>query len=180
MMIKRILLIAALILLGQIGMAQVVNPVKWSFSKKQLSDTQAELQFKAVIEKGWHLYSDKLPEGGPIATSVSYDDTTLFKRIGSLTPSKPPIKVFDKTFNMELEYFGDEVTFIQKIVFEAPVSISGHIEYMSCNDETCTPPTEADFSFQFVENNDNKSEVVPVIENGKPASGTENRGLMLF
>ncbi|HUM88272.1 MAG TPA: thiol:disulfide interchange protein, partial [Prolixibacteraceae bacterium] len=80
MMIKRILLIAALILLGQIGMAQVVNPVKWSFSKKQLSDTQAELQFKAVIEKGWHLYSDKLPEGGPIATSVSYDDTTLFKR----------------------------------------------------------------------------------------------------
>lgn len=178
---KRILLIAALILLGQFGIAQVVNPVKWSFSKKQLSETQVELQFKAVIEKGWHLYSDKLPEGGPIATAVNFDDTLQFKRIGSLTASKPPIKVFDKTFNMELEYFADEVTFIQKIEFEAPVSIGGHVVFMSCNEETCTPPTEADFSFQVGKDKTQKNEVVsPAGANDKPGSGTENRGLMLF
>jgi thiol:disulfide interchange protein len=131
--------------------SQVENPVKWSFDQKKISETEYELYFKASINKGWHLYSDKLPEGGPIATSFKYDTIAGFELTGAITASAIPVKVFDKTFNMNLEYFGNEVTFIQKVKMtgKTPVSISGSVEYMSCNEETCTPPTDTDFSFFF-------------------------------
>jgi thiol:disulfide interchange protein DsbD len=37
--------------------AQPKQFVTWKFSQKKISPTEFELQFKATIEKGWHLYS---------------------------------------------------------------------------------------------------------------------------
>jgi len=135
----------------QISVAQTQNPVKWDFEQKKISDTEYELDYKATIEKGWHLYSDKLPEGGPIATSIKYNPKDGYVLSGILKADREPEKVFDKNFNINLEYFGNEVTFVQKVklAVKAPVSISGSVEYMSCNDETCTPPTETEFSFSI-------------------------------
>jgi len=84
--------------------------------------------------------------------------------------------LFDKTFNMDLEYFSNTAEFVQYItlVSAGPVVAEGYVEFMSCNDETCTPPTEADFKFEL--NAEKKSEggIAPV------ATGGENRGLLVF
>jgi thiol:disulfide interchange protein DsbD len=128
----------------------VLEPVKWIFESKQ-EGQEATLIFKATIEDGWHLYDTQLPEGGPIKTSVHFADSTLFEFVGELIREPLPTEVFDKTFNMKLGYFSNQATLTQKIKLknQDKTEIKGYVEFMSCNDETCTPPTEADFSFTF-------------------------------
>jgi len=149
---KRILgIVLLLIVTGFYAFAQLDNPVKWSFEQKKLSDTEHELLFTATIKKGWHLYSDKLTAGGPIATSFNYDSYEGFEILGKVSATTKPVAVFDKTFNMDLEYFSNTVTFIQKIkvLAEKTIEVKGYVEYMSCDDEQCTPPDETAFSFSF-------------------------------
>jgi len=130
--------------------AQIVEPVKWTFESKQ-EGQEATLIFKAVIDDGWHLYDTDLPEGGPVKTSVHFADSSLFELSAPLTKDPQPTEVFDKTFNMKLGYFSKEATLTQKIKLKSndKVEIKGFVEFMSCNDETCTPPAEAEFTFQF-------------------------------
>lgn len=63
--------------------AQIIEPIKWSFSSSG-DGRNAELVFTAVMEKGWHLYDTYLPEGGPIATSFVFADSTLFNFSGGV------------------------------------------------------------------------------------------------
>lgn len=144
------LLISFLILVVIQSYSQVLEPVKWAFESKQ-EGQEATLIFKATIEDGWHLYDTQLPEGGPIKTSVHFADSTLFEFAGELIREPLPTEVFDKTFNMKLGYFSNQATLTQKIRLknQDKTEIKGYVEFMSCNDETCTPPTEADFSFTF-------------------------------
>lgn len=131
-------------------MAQIVEPVKWTFDSKQ-EGQDVTLIFKAAIEQGWHLYDTELPEGGPIKTSINFADSTLFELVGKLQKDPKPTEYFDKIFNMKVGYFSNQAALTQKIKLKkaGKVEIKGFVEFMSCNDETCTPPTEADFIFTF-------------------------------
>ncbi|HBL76663.1 MAG: disulfide bond formation protein DsbD [Bacteroidetes bacterium GWF2_42_66] len=146
---NKLLLTFALLLITVGLSAQIVEPVKWKFDSKNLGNNEMELIFMAEIESGWHLYDTSLPEGGPISTSINYSDSTKFEFVGELQKDPAPTEVFDKTFQMQLRYFSNTVVLKQKIkITGKDVSeITGYVEFMSCNDETCTPPAEADFSF---------------------------------
>lgn len=143
-------------------LAQIVEPVKWSFESKQ-DGQEAILIFKASIEKGWHLYDTDLEEGGPVKTSIHFADSTLFDLVGKVQKEPLPTKYFDKIFNMNVGYFSNKATLTQKIKFKKPgkVEIKGFVEYMSCNDETCTPPSEADFTFTFTNEASQSSNAAP-------------------
>ena len=128
--------------------AQIIEPIKWKFSTSDISESEKELVFKASIEKGWHLYGTELPEGGPIATEFIFENVKGAKLIGKPKANKTPIFKFDNQFEMELNWYEDDVTFVQKIqLIEKDYSISGILRFMGCNDETCLPPTPEDFSF---------------------------------
>lgn len=180
---KTLFTLSFFVLFAFIAKAQIVNPVSWKFEQKKISDTEYELVFNASVEKGWHLYSEKLPEGGPIATTAHFEEGEGYELLGGFHSVGDPIKVFDKTFNMELEYFGNKATFVQKIKLTStdPVDVKGYVEYMSCNDETCTPPTEADFSFSF--NGEKKTEAITDQGNiviNDDLKGDANRSLFIF
>ncbi len=151
---KKITLIVALVAFALLLKAQILNPTTWTFDSKQ-NGNEAELIFKATVEEGWHVYDIYLPEGGPIATTISYNDSTLFDFIGDIQKSKQPTTIFDEQFNLNVSYYADEVTFTQKIKLhsDAPVTIDGNVLFMSCNEENCTPPETADFSFKFNQGN---------------------------
>lgn len=146
---KILVVLLSLILLGSVAHAQLKNPVSWSFEQKKVSANEYDLLFIATIESSWHLYSEKPMDGGPIETSVKFDDAGLFEKIGSFHALSEPKKVFDKSFNMNVEYFSNQVTFVQrvKLIHEADVEVNGYVEFMCCDDESCLPPTEAPFSF---------------------------------
>uniref|UniRef100_UPI003216A261 protein-disulfide reductase DsbD family protein n=1 Tax=uncultured Draconibacterium sp. TaxID=1573823 RepID=UPI003216A261 len=138
------LLVAALI-----ASSQIVNPVKWSFEQNKVSDTEYELVLVAKIDKGWHLYSTDLPDGGPIKTSFYFENLENAELVGTVSPNQKPTEEFDKSFEMNLRWFTDEVTFTQKVKVNGTAKVSGYVEYMSCNDETCTPPMDQEFSFEL-------------------------------
>ena len=74
---KRTFFALTLLITSFITQAQIVNPTKWEFSSTQ-NGREVDLIFTAKIDQGWHLYDTYLPEGGPIATSFVYEDSTLF------------------------------------------------------------------------------------------------------
>ena len=147
---KRIILAIFLFFVSYQMFAQIVEPVKWTFESKQ-DGLNATLVFKATIEDGWHLYDTDLPDGGPVKTSIHYTESTQFDLVGKLTKEPQPTEVFDKTFNLKLAYFTKQVVLTQKIRLKnsEKIEIKGLVEFMSCNDVTCTPPSEADFVFRL-------------------------------
>lgn len=130
--------------------AQILNPTKWEFDSKQNGD-EVDLIFKATIESGWHLYDTDLPEGGPIATALVFEDSTLFDFVGTIIKEPQPVINFDETFQMNVGYFSGQAILTQKIKLKSsdPAEINGYVIFMSCNDESCTPPEESKFSFKF-------------------------------
>ncbi|MCC6724166.1 MAG: thioredoxin family protein [Saprospiraceae bacterium] len=109
--------------------------------------------FKATIDEGWYVYSQYLEgDDGPVKTSFTYDKGSHFALVGKNTESSSHRKELnDPLFdNMKVIKFAEKVTFTQKVkVSDASKPISGYLEFMTCNNERCLPPTEVDFSFQI-------------------------------
>ncbi|MGE5428689.1 MAG: cytochrome c biogenesis protein CcdA, partial [Methylococcaceae bacterium] len=166
---KRVAVILVFCFMAHHLLAQIAEPVKWSFESTQ-NGQEATLIFKATIEKGWHLYDTDLEEGGPVKTSIHFADSTLFDLVGKVQKEPLPTKYFDKIFNMNVGYFSNKATLTQKIKLKrsGKVEIKGFVEYMSCNDETCTPPSEADFTFTFNNEGTPSSNAVPATTSNSP------------
>ncbi len=149
---KRLILLFSLIIIVSNAIAQIIDPVKWSFDSEK-SGREVSLIFKATIDDTWHLYDTELPEGGPIATTIVFEDSTLFELAGDIEKQPQPEEHFDNAFQMDVRYFSNEATLTQKIRLKTDnrVEISGYVLYMACDDETCLPPDEAEFSFTFNE-----------------------------
>jgi len=157
---KKTVILFAFVVTALFLNAQIVNPTKWVFDSKQ-NGNEADLIFKAKIDRGWHLYDTYLPEGGPIATSFVFEDSTLFEIVGEIIKEPQPVISFDPTFQMNVGYFSDEETLTLKIKLKStdPIELKGYVLFMSCNDETCTPPEEVPFSFKFNQENEQLTEI---------------------
>lgn len=129
------------------GQAQILVPVKWEYKTKVTGSNTAELQFIARIDQGWHLYSQNLPDGGPMPTEFRFEKVDGIELVGKAIEPTPQ-EVFDEMFQMKVKYFDKLVTFTQKIKITGtqPVKVSGTVNYQACNDETCIPG-ESEFSF---------------------------------
>ncbi len=132
------------------GQAQILVPVKWEYKTKVTGSNTAELQFIARIDQGWHLYSQNLPDGGPMPTEFRFEKVDGIELVGKAIEPTPQ-EVFDEMFQMKVKYFDKLVTFTQKIKITGtqPVKVSGTVNYQACNDETCIPG-ESEFSFDVL------------------------------
>ena len=127
-------------------LAQMVNPVHFKSQLKELKDGEAEILFSATIDAGWHVYSTNLGEDGPISASFNVVKMDGAEPVGKLQARGKEIKQFDKLFDMNLRFFENAVTFAQKIRFTKPqYDIDCYVEYGACNDQSCLPPSEAEF-----------------------------------
>ncbi len=139
-----------LIMISHAGLiAQIYEPVTWSFSSRMISPAEAELLFKAEIEDKWHLYSQDIPMIPP-ATTFTFEDVTGYELVGKVT-EPAAIEEYDPNFEMVLKYFAKEVVFSQKIrlLSQDPVTVKGYVNFMSCDDEKCLPPADEEFLFTF-------------------------------
>ena len=119
---KKITFVLALIVTTLFVQAQIVNPTKWSFDSKQ-NGNEVDLIFEATIDDGWHLYDTDLPEGGPIATTFVFEDSTLFDFVGSIQKDPVPEIHFDETFQMNVGYFGGKALLTQKIKLKSSAPV---------------------------------------------------------
>jgi len=131
--------------------SQIYNPVTWYFSQKEISDSETQLQFKATIEKGWHLYSQNISDDGPVPTTFTFiiDQDTSVEKLNEPVSNEE----FDPNFEMVLKYFSDEVVFTRNVKYEEgeKINISGYVDFMVCDEAQCLPPDYAEFSFNIPE-----------------------------
>ncbi|WP_192919013.1 protein-disulfide reductase DsbD family protein [Bacteroides xylanisolvens] len=131
--------------------AQIKDPVKFKTELTTLSDTEAEVVFTATIDKGWHVYSTDLGDGGPISATFNVDNKSDVELVGKLKPVGKEVATFDKLFEMKVRYFENTAKFVQKVKFTGGAyAIEGYLEYGACDDESCLPPTQVPFKFSGV------------------------------
>ena len=143
---KKTLSVLVLLVASVCAMAQMADPVHFTSKLVMLGGDEAQIEFSAKIDNGWHVYSTGLGNDGPISATFNASKMDGVKTVGGLTHKGKEISQFDNMFGMKLRYFEGSVTFIQKIKFTKPqYSINCYLEYGACNDETCMPPTSVDF-----------------------------------
>ncbi|MBO5592521.1 MAG: thioredoxin family protein [Prevotella sp.] len=142
---KKLLTILILMVAVLTAEAQMQDPVHFRSELKRISDTEAELLFQATIDDGWHVYSTDLGKGGPISATFHADRMEGAQTVGTLKARGKEMKQFDKMFGMEVRYFEQTVTFVQKVRFTKPqYDISCYVEYGACSDQMCLPPSSAE------------------------------------
>ena len=147
-MIRKIILTLVTVVLYAATFAQIYEPVKWSYKLNLTGKSTADIQIRASIDEGWHLYGLEIPDGGPKATSVVFEKIENATKVGELQALSKLLRAHDVNFDMDISWYVNEAVFVQKIKFTDPskIKIKGYVESMSCNDESCLPPTKNSFN----------------------------------
>ena len=145
---KKLLFFSVFLLMVTVGFSQMKDPVKWSFASKKLDATTYELRFTATIEPSWHIYSQTTPDGGPSATVFSFTKNPLLAFDGAVKEVGRLEQKYESLFGVEVKQFSDKVEFVQvvKSKTKAKTSVKGAIEFMTCNNRECLPPSTQKFS----------------------------------
>lgn len=118
------------------------NEIVWDYSYNSKSK---QLEMKAVLAEGWHVYSTDLgTSGGPIQTEFAFDPNQLVTLIAGVVEPKPK-EEFDPNFDQMVKYFDKSVIFTQQVKVKKKTKLEGSVLYMVCNDTMCLPPVEEKF-----------------------------------
>jgi len=182
---KRVILSLLAVLFSVVAQCQMMEPVHFTSQLKDIGHGEAEIVFSATIDDGWHVYSTNLGSGGPTAASFHAVRMDGAEKVGTIQPRGNEIRQYDKLFEMELRFFEQQVTFVQKIRFTKPqYAIECYLEYGACNEAMCLPPSQADFkksgkSPLMAEDKAPKTEASrpePITEPATAASATDSTG----
>ncbi|MCK0132153.1 thioredoxin family protein [Flavobacteriaceae bacterium F08102] len=153
---NRIILTLLGVLCFSISQAQLVDPVKWTTSVEKVKDNNGNivkdqyiLVATATMEGNYHMYSQNIDGENPIPTTFIFDTNSDYEVIGNTLEEEghtEKVPVFD---NREIKYFAGTASFRQQIkVLNDELSvINAEVEYMACDDTSCTPPTIKDLVF---------------------------------
>lgn len=167
---KRFLSLFLFVGLAWASMAQIMDPVKWSFQVKDLNGSESELIFTAQLDEGWHLYSQHTDPMGPIGISFEFTPSKDYALKGKVSEPKPH-EEFDKDFNCTVRSFSGRVVFRQKIerLSQKDFKVKGTYSYQLCNNGSCIAPDDRDFTFsvkgaEMVQSNDMNPEERPAAD----------------
>jgi len=135
-----------------IGQGKMADPVSWTFSQAPVNDSEYVLSLHATIQKGWHIYTQKLdPSAIQNPTAFTFTPSFNYSLNGPTVEEGKVVTVKD-TNPKEIEtYFENEVNYKQKITIHNSkgFTISGNVYFQTCNDGACLPPKQVDFAFQM-------------------------------
>ena len=145
---KKIVGFLAISLVSVVAQAQL-NPVSWSFTASKLDDKTFEVHMKATLQSGWHLYSQTQPEDAiAIPTGFTLNKNPLILLDGKIK-EVGKMEVFkDEKLDISANQYANTVDFIQtvKLKAKAKTSLSGSVEFQTCDDKKCLPPKTVNFT----------------------------------
>ncbi len=180
-MLRKLTLFISLFLVTGYAASQIYDPVSWDFSYEKKGEEQYELIFNAFIDEESHIYSMDIPDGGPIPTSFSFDSVPDFILTGKAYEVTEPVELFDEAFGFKIKTFSTKAEFRQMVTAVASsFTITGAVNFMACNNVTCSPPKDVEFTFSIgdkVEGGVISATDSPGYESGVSQS---DRGLLKF
>ncbi|MFV0538979.1 MAG: cytochrome c biogenesis protein CcdA [Dysgonomonas sp.] len=123
------------------------EPSDWSFSLVDKGNGEVELTANVSIESTWHIFDIKVPDGGPLPTTISIEKLKGATKVGGLKVIKSKLHTkYDDIFKMEYGYYEDQATFVQrlKITDKAAFVLEGVLRGQVCSeiDGQCIPIKE--------------------------------------
>ncbi|MBO7477056.1 MAG: hypothetical protein J6U04_03890, partial [Salinivirgaceae bacterium] len=115
--------------------AQIQNPVKWDINSQKTGENEYQINFKAKIDNGWHIFAQYLPKGNySLPTSFTFEQLTDVERVDTVRELSKVTEENDEIAGAVVRYFCNEAVFAQtfKVTGPAPV-VSGKIEYQTCS-----------------------------------------------
>lgn len=144
-------LFAAALLPG-LATGQILDPVNWDIALyPSASEIEGEfdLVFHAEVDPCWHIYSQFLEsQDGPLPTWIDISLPTGVDSIRHARECEPRV-AYDPNFMMDLQFFEEEVSWVQTLRIPSPSdadTLSGFISFMVCDDSRCLPPEDIDFA----------------------------------
>ena len=137
------------IALGTATVNAQLNPVSWSFIAKKVADKTYEMHLTAIMQSGWHLYSQVQPEDAiAIPTGFKINNNPLLLLEGKITEVGKMEKFHDAKLEVSANQYADKVDFVQvvKLKVNAKTNLTGSVEYQTCDDKKCLPPKTVNFS----------------------------------
>ena len=146
--------LAALLSIGisNVSYSQEEMPVSWTFSMEEIGQDNFNLIFTADIDETWTVYSQYIDEGGPVPTTIWYENENIIEKVGEASESGHKKTGMDPVFEMEVIKFLADKPFVitQEIkVKDSSQKLKGYLTFMTCDDERCLPPTDIEFTFDF-------------------------------
>jgi len=171
MILRLVTLFAALLWSYNALQAQHFDPVEWNYVLTAKGENEYELRFTALIDEGWTVYSQYIEEGGPVPTTIYYENEEIVELLGEAEEKGYKKEGMDPIFEMEVIKFlaQEPYEIVQRIkVLNPDEDLVGYLTYMTCDDERCLPPTDVEFRFSF-------SEAKSQVEGGQniPVEGAE-------
>lgn len=127
----------------------IEDPVSWSQSVEQVSDSTYILHFRADIETDWHLYSQYTAEGGALPIEFEFEGAgNAYDLVGPVTESETHT-AYNDIFEVVETFFKESAHFTQEIVVrdgELP-DVRAYAYYQVCK-EVCIPG-EHEFVFSL-------------------------------
>jgi len=124
------------------------DPVAWKLEGAPAKPVSAGARFSvklvAKIQDGWHMYSMKPVEDGPIPTRVWLAEGQVFRQAGAIKADEPET-VQDPTLNMEVELYHGAASFVVPVQVPAGAAagtqnLAVSASYQTCNNSICLPP----------------------------------------
>jgi hypothetical protein len=137
-----VILLSALVLKAQ-------NPVTWSFSSKKIDDKTYEVHMTANIQSGWHVFSQTQPDDAiAIPTGFKLNNNPLLSMEGTVKEVGKLEKFRDEKLDISANQYSNKVDFVQvvKLKAKAKTTVTGSVEFQTCNDEKCLPAKTVNFS----------------------------------
>jgi thiol:disulfide interchange protein DsbD len=158
--------------------AQMVDPVSWTYSVKQINDSIYELNFDATIEPTWHMYSQIDLKAGNNPASFKFEQSSDFLRLDTVIEITKATEELDAMFGKNVAFFALDAKFMQriKVLKKESVVVSGTIDYQLCNDHECTLGDE-EFSFTINQSGEPVVAVTPVPAAAEQTESNGSKGL---
>ncbi len=135
-------LAVALTSLSAVAQPQLFDPVAWSTSVEQMADGEYRIDFKATVAEGWHMYDLGPYEGGPMATTFTFDPIEGYELVGAVTANKESVREMNDIFEMEIGQYDGEVIFSQVVKASEGATVNVLAEWMACSDQCTTGEKE--------------------------------------
>jgi thiol:disulfide interchange protein DsbD len=126
--------------------AAAPDPVAWKLDpvKPVKAGAKFSVRLTAQIQEGWHVYSMKHLDDGPIATRIWLGDGQPFQLTGAIKAAAPQT-LQDPALNMEVELYegAAEFTLPMSVASGTPAgphNLVVNASYQSCNNRLCLPP----------------------------------------
>ncbi|MDC6353945.1 MULTISPECIES: protein-disulfide reductase DsbD family protein [Robiginitalea] len=118
----------------------VEDPVSWSHSVEQVTDSTYVLHFRADIETDWHLYSQHTAEGGALPIEFEFEGVgNTYELVGPVTESETHT-AYNEIFEVVETFFKESAHFTQEIVVsDADLSAVRVNAYYQVCKEVCIP-----------------------------------------